>query len=95
MESHYICYNFLLTKSPKDFEEKMTSYRNDIRKALSDCGIPADETKDILVVPAGDANPCIFQQAGKRPNWMEYLREETSKIMTLPMHYLKEIHSVQ
>ena len=65
------------TKPPKDFGEKMVSYKKDIRKALSNCGIPYDETKDILVVPAGDANPCIWQQAGQQPNWMKYLREVT------------------
>ena len=70
-----------MTESPKDFEERMVSHNNDIRRALFDCGIPYDETKDILVVPAGDANPRIWQQGGKRPNWMEYLIEETCKRM--------------
>ena len=68
-----------MSESPKKFEEKMVSYKNDIREALFHCGIPYDETKDILVVPAGDANPRIFQQAGKQPNWMKYLIEETRK----------------
>ena len=78
-----------LTESPKKFEEKMVTYRNNIRKVLSDCGIPYDETKDILVVPAGDANPCIWQQGGRRPNWMKYLREVTWERID-PTHTLLE-----
>ena len=64
-------------ETPKDFEEKMLSYRNDIRSALAHCGIPHDETQDILIVPAGNKSPCIWQQGGRRSSWTEYLREMT------------------
>ena len=64
-------------ESPNEFEEKIVSYRDDIRKALFHCDIPYDETTNILVVPAGDKSLCIWQQGGRRNNWREYLIEET------------------
>ena len=66
-----------MSESPNNFEKKMISYKEQLRKALSHCGIPDDETEDILVVPAGDRSLSIWQQGGKQQNWMEYLIEET------------------